>query len=154
MKFLEEKMDFKNMWSLLENGIQEVLKKNTALLSFEELFRNAYNMVLHNHEERLYYGLRAVLTHHNESKVEFFPQLSYSVFFFIVYLIPNFQVRQDVLTSLNNNFLLTLTQAWNDHQTYMVSIFMYLNRAYVPQNNVDSVNHSGLIIFRDQVRKT
>lgn len=40
-----------------------------------------------------------------------------------------FQVREDVLNSLNNNFLQTLNQAWNDHQTAMVmirDILMYM----------------------------
>ena len=40
-----------------------------------------------------------------------------------------FQVRNDVLTSLNNNFLQTLNLAWNDHQTSMVmirDILMYM----------------------------
>ena len=66
----------------------------------------------------------------------------------------NFQVRQDVLTSLHNNFLQTLNQAWNDHQTSMVmirDILMYMDRVYVQQNNVDNVYNLGLIIFRDQV---
>lgn len=39
------------------------------------------------------------------------------------------QVREDVLNSLNNNFLQTLNQAWNDHQTAMVmirDILMYM----------------------------
>ena len=41
------------------------------------------------------------------------------------------QVRVDVLTSLNNNFLQTLNAAWNDHQTAMVmirDILMYMVR--------------------------
>lgn len=40
-----------------------------------------------------------------------------------------YQVREDVLNSLNNNFLQTLNQAWNDHQTAMVmirDILMYM----------------------------
>lgn len=64
------------------------------------------------------------------------------------------QVRSDVLKSLNNNFLLTLNQAWNDHQTAMVmirDILMYVDRVYVQQNEVDNVYNLGLIIFRDQV---
>lgn len=64
------------------------------------------------------------------------------------------QVRSDVLRSLNNNFLLTLNQAWNDHQTAMVmirDILMYVDRVYVQQNEVDNVYNLGLIIFRDQV---
>ncbi len=51
---------------------------------------------------------------------------------FILYLFPVFvclKVREDVLNSLNNNFLQTLNQAWNDHQTAMVmirDILMYM----------------------------
>lgn len=45
------------------------------------------------------------------------------------FIIVLFQVREDVLNSLNNNFLQTLNQAWNDHQTAMVmirDILMYM----------------------------
>jgi cullin 3 len=59
-----------NIWSLLKNAIQEIQKKNNSGLSFEELYRNAYTMVLHKHGERLYNGLREVVTHHLESKVK------------------------------------------------------------------------------------
>ncbi|XP_008586605.1 PREDICTED: cullin-3, partial [Galeopterus variegatus] len=100
-------------------------------LSFEELYRNAYTMVLHKHGEKLYTGLREVVTEHLINKV-----------------------REDVLNSLNNNFLQTLNQAWNDHQTAMVmirDILMYMDRVYVQQNNVENVYNLGLIIFRDQV---
>lgn len=120
-----------NIWALLKNAIQEIQKKNNSSLSFEELYRNAYTMVLHKYGERLYTGLKEVITHHLVNKV-----------------------RNDVLESLYNNFLQTLNQAWNDHQTSMVmirDILMYMDRVYVQQNNVDNVFDLGLIIFRDQV---
>ena len=60
-----------NIWSLLKNAIQEIQKKNNSGLSFEELYRNAYTMVLHKHGERLYTGLKEVVTNHLESKVIF-----------------------------------------------------------------------------------
>lgn len=119
------------IWTLLKNAIQEIQKKNNSGLSFEELYRNAYTMVLHKHGERLYTGLKEVVTHHLEHKI-----------------------REDVLRSLNNNFLKTLNQAWNDHQTSMVmirDILMYMDRVYVQQNDVDNVYNLGLIIFRDQI---
>nr|CAI5860542.1 unnamed protein product [Callosobruchus analis] len=119
-----------SIWALLKNAIQEIQKKNNSGLSFEELYRNAYTMVLHKHGERLYTGLKEVVTNHLES------------------------VREDVLKSLHNNFLMTLNQAWNDHQTSMVmirDILMYMDRVYVQQNDVDNVYNLGLIIFRDQV---
>ncbi|KAF7991879.1 hypothetical protein HCN44_010680 [Aphidius gifuensis] len=120
-----------NIWSLLKNAIQEIQKKNNSGLSFEELYRNAYTMVLHKYGERLYTGLKEVVTQHLENKV-----------------------REDVLDSLHNNFLQTLNQAWNDHTTSMTmirDILMYMDRVYVQQNSVDNVYNLGLIIFRDQV---
>lgn len=120
-----------SIWALLKNAIQEIQKKNNTGLSFEELYRNAYTMVLHKHGERLYTGLKEVVTQHLENKV-----------------------REDVLQSLYNSFLNTLNSAWNDHQTSMVmirDILMYMDRVYVQQNDVDNVYNLGLIIFRDQV---
>ena len=144
-----------NIWALLKNAIQEIQKKNNSGLSFEELYRNAYTMVLHKHGERLYNGLREVVTQHLESKVSFLFTLFYPTLLFAYrHYCVLFKVRQDVLTSLHNNFLQTLNQAWNDHQTSMVmirDILMYMDRVYVQQNNVDNVYNLGLIIFRDQV---
>ena len=74
-----------NIWHLLKDAIQEIQRKNNSGLSFEELYRNAYTMVLHKHGEKLYNGLKEVVTAHLETKV-----------------------RADVLASLNNNFLHTL----------------------------------------------
>ena len=54
---------------MLKNAIQEIQKKNNSGLSFEELYRNAYTMVLHKHGERLYNGLREVVTEHLTKKV-------------------------------------------------------------------------------------
>jgi len=120
-----------NIWNLLKEAIQEIQRKNNSGLSFEELYRNAYTMVLHKHGERLYSGLKEVVTNHLESKV-----------------------RNDVLQALNNNFLQTLNAAWNDHQTSMVmirDILMYMDRVYVQQNNCENVYNLGLVIFRDKV---
>jgi cullin 3 len=120
-----------SIWTLLKNAIQEIQKKNNSGLSFEELYRNAYTMVLHKHGERLYTGLRDVVKDHLVNKV-----------------------RVDVLNALNNNFLQTLNQAWNDHQTSMTmirDILMYMDRVYVQQNNVDNVYNLGLNLFRDHV---
>ena len=58
-----------NIWELLKNAIQEIQKKNNSGLSFEELYRNAYTMVLHKHGEKLYKGLEDVVHEHLVSKV-------------------------------------------------------------------------------------
>lgn len=58
-----------SIWDLLKNAIQEIQRKNNSGLSFEELYRNAYTMVLHKHGEKLYTGLREVVTEHLINKV-------------------------------------------------------------------------------------
>ncbi|CAF4718256.1 unnamed protein product, partial [Rotaria sp. Silwood1] len=115
----------------LKTAIQEIQKKNNSGLSFEELYRNAYTMVLHKHGEKLYTGTRAVVIDHLVQKV-----------------------RQDVVDSLNNNFLATLNTAWNDHRTAMVmirDILMYMDRVYVSGHKLEPVYNLGLILFRDNV---
>lgn len=118
-----------NTWAMLKNAIQEIHKKNNSCLSFEELYRNAYTMILLKHGERLYNGMRETVSAHLETKV-----------------------REDVLASLNNNFLQTLDECWRDHQTSMVmirDILMYMDKVYVKNNEVDSVYNLGLVLFRD-----
>lgn len=119
------------IWQMLKNAIQEIQKKNNSGLSFEELYRNAYTMVLNKYGEKLYTGLKEVVTEHLTQKV-----------------------RKDVLNALNNNFLSVLNLAWNDHQTAMVmirDILMYMDRVYVQNYNVEPVYNLGLILFRDTV---
>ena len=42
------------IWMALRSAIDEIHNKNASSLSFEELYRNAYNLVLHKHGELLY----------------------------------------------------------------------------------------------------
>lgn len=66
-----------NIWALLKNAIQEIQKKNNGGLSFEELYRNAYTMVLHKYGEKLYNGLKDVVTEHLMNKVILFCYLNF-----------------------------------------------------------------------------
>ena len=43
-----------NTWIALKSAIAEIHNQNASTLSFEELYRNAYNLVLHKHGELLY----------------------------------------------------------------------------------------------------
>lgn len=99
------------IWHRLKVAIIEIQNKNNSGLSFEELYRNAYTMVLHKCGEKLYTGLRDVVKDH---------------------LINH--VRVNIEASLNSNFLHTLINAWNDHQTSMTmirDILMYMVRGYI-----------------------
>lgn len=90
--FLQMTMDEKyvnNIWDLLKNAIQEIQRKNNSGLSFEELYRNAYTMVLHKHGEKLYTGLREVVTEHLINKVRTGQNFSFALFTSVSHILFN-----------------------------------------------------------------
>jgi len=120
-----------NIWKLLRESIIEIQKKNNSGLSFEELYRNAYTMVLHKHGGRLYRGLTDTIVQHMQQNIV--PELK---------------------SAINHNFLKVLNTVWQDHTTAMVmirDILMYMDRAYVQQNKEHSVFDLGLLIFKKEV---
>lgn len=66
------------MWHRLSQAFREIYNKNADALSFEELYRNAYNMVLQKMGERLYNGVKEVITEHlNEvTRIKILPAFS------------------------------------------------------------------------------
>jgi len=107
-------------WKVIEEAINEIHNQNASGLSFEELYRNAYNMVLHKFGERLYSGTRKAITDHLKSiaaKVEGSGQ--------------------------GPGFLRELKKRWDDHikSTQMVrDILMYMDRC------VDHSMHHSLLL--------
>ena len=54
----------KATWGKLEAAIAKIHEQNASTLSFEELYRYAYNMVLHRHAQMLYAGFENSLRQH------------------------------------------------------------------------------------------
>jgi cullin 3 len=57
-------------WDVLANAIDEIYNRNASQLSFEELYRNAYNLVLHKHGSLLYEGVSDKLSSHLQETVK------------------------------------------------------------------------------------
>lgn len=122
-----DKSDAQNTWNVLGRAIDEIYNRNASQLSFEELYRCAYNLVLHKHGNILYEGVSSKLTEH----------------------------LQDTLQSLDetheNSLIEKMSVAWKEHTTTMVmvrDILMYMDRTYVPMQKRRSVYELGLHLFR------
>lgn len=50
----KDEVDFDSTWNLLSTAFQEIHSKNASKLSFEELFRGAYKLVLKKKQDMLY----------------------------------------------------------------------------------------------------
>jgi len=119
-------------WKLLKGAIHEIHKQNASGLSFEELYRNAYNMVLHKYGDMLYNGLKQTVEDHLK------------------------EIAGVVSAAVDENFLQELNKAWGDHKISMLmirDILMYMDRVYVVHHNQPTVYDLGLKLFRDTVAR-
>jgi len=117
-------------WECVKYAIHQIHQHNASSLSFEELYRNAYNLVLHKYGELLYNGVHEVVADH--LKV----------------------VAQSCVDSADDRLLEELKKQWDDHKTTMVmirDILMYMDRNFVSQYKKVPVYEMGLIIFRENV---
>lgn len=119
------------VWEDLDKSIDEIYKKNASKLSFEELYRKAYNLVLHKHAEMLYESVRKKLTRNLTEAVE-----------------------QRLADRPDDDLLLGIDAVWTDHiiSSKMIrDILMYMDRAYVVQHKKIGVYSMSLQIFREVI---
>mmetsp|Transcript_24421 Transcript_24421/g.53296 ORF Transcript_24421/g.53296 Transcript_24421/m.53296 type:complete len:740 (-) Transcript_24421:186-2405(-) len=122
-----------NTWKILEDAIYEIQNHNAFGLSFEELYRNAYNMVLHRFGDRLYNGLVDTITKHLQ------------------------EIATLIEATQGSPFLEELNKRWLDHNKSMKmirDILMYMDRTYVNQHNKTPVHELGLKLWRDTIVRT
>lgn len=121
---------FKGIWELLRNAINTIYRSEQSQLSFEELYRNAYTMVVQKRGESLYRGLKEVLTEHLSNDAR--------------------QINAEPDTTC----LSALNAAWEKHMVALGmirDILMYMDRNYVSQQKLHNVMDLGYILFRDVV---
>jgi cullin 3 len=119
-------------WKIIEHAIHEIYNHNASGLSFEELYRNAYNMVLHKYGEKLYSGLVTTMTVHLK------------------------EIATVIEAAQGGLFLEELNRQWMDHNKALQmirDILMYMDRTFVTNFNKTPVNELGLNLWRDHIVK-
>mmetsp|Transcript_25320 Transcript_25320/g.80122 ORF Transcript_25320/g.80122 Transcript_25320/m.80122 type:complete len:736 (-) Transcript_25320:24-2231(-) len=117
-------------WKILEDAIHEINNHNASGLSFEELYRNAYNMVLHKFGDKLYSGLVDTIERHLEA------------------------IAGYIEAAQGHSFLVELNKRWADHNKSLRmirDILMYMDRTYVTQQKKTPVHELGLNLWRDNI---
>ncbi|KAI3808672.1 hypothetical protein L1987_24630 [Smallanthus sonchifolius] len=117
-------------WKILEHAIHEIYNHNASGLSFEELYRNAYNMVLHKFGEKLYTGLVSTMTLHLR------------------------EIAASVEASQGPLFLEELNRKWTEHNKALQmirDILMYMDRTFIRSTHKTPVHELGLNLWRDNI---
>jgi cullin 3 len=111
-KFKAQAADTNAMWAVLDSAIKQIFAKEQSKLSYEVLYRNAYNMVLHKQGETLYTNVRRVVATHLTE-------------------------RAAAITRCNaGEFMDELQQQWKDFKlaiTMVRDVCIYLDRTWVEQ---------------------
>lgn len=125
-------VDFENTWSTISAAFTEIHTKNASRLSYEELYRHAYRVVLKKKGEELYKRVRGFEHSWLSTEVRSVIQGLFS---------PNLLANSQNLGGTTANerrvagekFLKGLKQAWTDHQVCMsmlADVLMYMVRIH------------------------
>lgn len=118
------------IWHSLRKSVEEIQRGNAGSLKFEELYRNAYTLVLHKHGDLLYRGVEECVA--NKLKL----------------------VEAEVATTTNERLLEDLVGKWETHKITMNMIrdvLMYMEKQYCPSSQKPPVFNMGVGLFRDIV---
>ncbi|CDK27209.1 unnamed protein product [Kuraishia capsulata CBS 1993] len=135
-KLTSTQSDFQKSWEVLSSAIKEIQEKRASNLSFEELYRRAYNAVLRKHGKQLYENIKAVLSEHLENAV--------------------YQKLSLLKGEQGASLLKAVNSEWNDFLLCMrmiSDVFMYLDRVYTKESFLPPVYNMGLNLFRDKILK-
>ncbi|PVH99033.1 Cullin-domain-containing protein [Periconia macrospinosa] len=148
-----DELDFDSTWLTIEAAFREIHTKNASRLSYEELYRHAYRIVLKKRGDELYRNV-----HEFERK-----WLSTEVRETIQQLLsPNLLANMQHLGGTTTNerrvsgekFLKGLKQAWGDHQVCMsmlADVLMYMDRVYCQDHRRPSIYAATMILFRNEI---
>jgi cullin 3 len=122
-----DRQSAQSIWNSLANAIDEIVLRNSSILSFEELYRNSYNLVIQKHGKLLYDGVTSKISSHLNTTAKRLSSTADAL------------LLEEVATS------------FDDHVTTMTmvrDILMYMDRTFVSQSNEKSTFIQGLHLYR------
>lgn len=127
-------IDFDKNWSVLSSAISQIQNKNVSNLSYEQLYRKAYVLVLRKFGGKLYDNVANVIKTH-------------------------LLTRREKLLSVSANhdlFMQSILQEWSEHlqaMKFISDVLMYLNKVYVAEHKKLLIYDLGIQLFKDYVIK-
>ncbi|KAL8685817.1 MAG: hypothetical protein Q9218_007526 [Villophora microphyllina] len=148
-------VDFERDWKSLSNSLREIHTKNASSLSFEELYRNAYKLVLKKKGEPLYNKVKDFEQDWlaNEIRPRILDELPPS----LLAAYNGTQLTVNEKRVAGEKLLRSLKAAWEDHNLCMnmtTDVLMYMDRVYCSDNRKPSIFTASMGQFRDHVLRT
>ncbi|KAH7162881.1 Cullin [Dactylonectria estremocensis] len=153
-----ESADFEACWNMLKEALRDIHNKNCSRLSFEELYRAAYKIVLKKKGEVLYDRVK-------EFEEQWFAEhVIPKIATLVTRSLINIGVDRTSATSINERrqtgekFLKGLRDTWEDHNMSMnmtADILMYLDRGYTQlESQRVPIFATTIALFRDHILRS
>ncbi|PLN74978.1 putative SCF ubiquitin ligase subunit CulC [Aspergillus taichungensis] len=149
--------DFEANWQALSGSLKRIHTKDASDLSFEQLYRNAYNIIVtmrgHDLYERVKQLEREWLATEVRSSVD--AAISPSLLFAQDAL--DIQDQANERRAAGERFLAVLRETWEDHQLSMgmiTDVLMYMDRVVVADHRKPSIYVASMALFRDIVLRS
>ncbi|KAF9292151.1 Cullin-3 [Mortierella alpina] len=131
---------FETTWATLSSAISTIHEQKAYTLSYEEVYRSGYNLVVHKCGEQLYNGVKDLIAQflESEAKTTILPVLSIA----------------DTSPSEGVQVLKMIQKLWKHHVTCLLmisDILVHMDKNYVPQSRLPRTYDMGLYLFRDTV---
>ncbi|KAM7205540.1 Cullin [Naviculisporaceae sp. PSN 640] len=152
----KEANEFEPCWEILRDALTDIHRKNAGRLSFEQLYRASYKIVLRRKGDLLYERVKAF-------EEEWFRD---HIMPRIAELISNNLVSKALIQpptssaherrEMGERFLRGIRDAWEDHNTSMnmiADILMYLDRAYTAATKNPTIFAATIGLFREHILK-
>lgn len=117
-------------WSTIKEAIFKIYQQQASQLSYEELYRTAYSLVLHKHGELLYQGVKSTT---------------------IELLAP---MVERLLRSSDEDILKKMNELWKQVKLCIImikDILMYMDRNYVPKMKLPNMDQLQTSQFKHHV---
>lgn len=149
--------DFETQWDILRSALREIHTKNASALSFEQIYRASYKIVLKKQGEKLYDRVK-------EFEEQWFgtvvmPKIRSLISSNLVNItlggVSGITANERRMTG--EEFLKGLKVSWEDHITTMnmtTDVLMYMDRVYCTDNRKASIFTTSMGLFRDHILRS
>lgn len=145
---MNDTVDIEKSWEILSFAITEIVNKNASKLSFEQLYRKCYHLVLRKSGEDLYLKVKNQLVDHLLEK-----RLELVAYIFKV-LKQNAETIDYSNIKFSEEILSKVSQEWEEHCLCMrmiSDVLMYLDRVYLKESSLPSTYEVGIKLFKECV---
>lgn len=135
-------VDYELSWWVLSNAITQIQNKNVSKLSYEQLYRKAYTLVLRKYGTKLYDDVASLIKEHLLRKRDG--------------LLAILKSSSSLNNSINEEFMKAILLEWDEHlqsMKFVSDVLMYLNRVHVKEHKKLLIYDLGIQLFKENIIK-